>query len=154
MMELEFPWLYLSDDMSQPSFELAERREGSGEPQKSRPRILVVDDQKLIVDTIAEILQGAGFEVAVACDAWTALDLAARFEPDRILSDILMPGMNGVELAIAVRKMYPSVRILLFSGQAGISEILEGAEERGYKFDVIPKPIHPQKLIERIKDQE
>lgn len=154
MMGREFRRLYLSDDLGQPPFGLADRQEGSREPQKSRPRILVVDDQKLIVDTIAEILQGAGFEVAVACDAWAALDLAARFEPDRILSDILMPGMNGVELAIAVRKMYPSVRILLFSGQAGISEILEGAEERGYKFDVIPKPIHPQKLIERIRDQE
>lgn len=154
MMEAEFPWFYLSDDVRQSSFELAESREGSGEPQKGRPRILVVDDQKLIVDTLSEILRGAGFEVAVACDAWAALDLAASFHPERILSDILMPGMNGVELAIAVRKMYPSVKILLFSGQAGISEILDGAEERGYKFDVIGKPIHPQKLIERIKNQD
>jgi CheY-like chemotaxis protein len=150
----EFRWLYLSDDIRQPSFELAESREGSREPQTGRPRILVVDDQKLIVDTLAEILGGAGFEVAVACDAWAALELAASFHPERILSDILMPGMNGVELAIAVRKMYPSIKILLFSGQAGISEILDGAEKRGYKFDVIPKPIHPQKLIERIKDQD
>lgn len=154
MMESEFPWLYLSDDISQPSFELAESREGSREPRRGRPRILVVDDQKLIVDTLAEILRGAGFEVAGACDAWAALELAASFHPERILSDILMPGMNGVELAIAVRKMYPSIKILLFSGQAGISEILDHAEERGYKFDVIGKPIHPQKLIEHIKDQD
>jgi CheY-like chemotaxis protein len=153
-MRTEFRRLYLLDDLGQPPFELADRQEGSRAPQKSRPRILVVDDQKLIVDTIAEILADAGFEVAVACDGWAALELAASFEPERILSDILMPGMNGVELAIAVRKMYPSVKILLFSGQAGISEILDGAEERGYKFDVIPKPIHPKKLIERIKAQE
>lgn len=154
MMGAEFHRLYLSDDISPPSIELPDRREGSREPQRGRPRILVVDDQKLIVDTLAEILQGAGFEVAVASDAWAALDIAARFHPERILTDILMPGMNGVELAIAVRKMYPSVKILLFSGQAGISEILDGAEERGYKFEVIAKPIHPQKLIERIQDQE
>ena len=154
MMESAFHWFYLSDDVGPPPIELPDRREGSREPQRGRPRILVVDDQKLIVDTLAEILGGAGFEVAIACDAWSALELAASFHPERVLSDILMPGMNGVELAIAVRKMYPSIKILLFSGQAGISEILDGAEERGYKFEVIGKPIHPQKLIERIQAQE
>jgi CheY-like chemotaxis protein len=66
----------------------------------------------------------------------------------------LMPKMNGVELAVAIRKMYPSVKILLFSGQAGISEILIDARERGFEFELIPKPIHPLKLIERIKEQQ
>lgn len=154
MMKSELPWLHLSDDGRPPTFELPDRLENLRASHRERRRILVVDDQKLIVDTLAEILGGAGFEVAVACDGWAALELAASFHPERILSDILMPGMNGVELAIAVRKMYPSVKILLFSGQAGISEILERAEERGYKFDVIAKPIHPQKLIERIKNQD
>jgi CheY-like chemotaxis protein len=133
MRESALHWLSISDNFMRPPFGSAADRESSPEAERSRARILVVDDQKLIVDTIAEILEGAGFEVAVACDAWTALEL---------------------ELAIAVRKMYPSVKILLFTGQAGISEILEGAEEQGYKFEVIPKPIHPQKLIERIKKQE
>ncbi len=154
MMELNFHGLCLSDDFGPRHLKTGTGQEGSTESRTSRPKILVVDDQKLIVDTIAEILQGAGFEVAVASDAWAALDIAARFHPERILTDILMPGMNGVELAIAVRKMYPSVKILLFSGQAGISEILDGAEERGYKFEVIAKPIHPGKLIQRIKDQK
>jgi CheY-like chemotaxis protein len=154
MMESAFDWFYLADDLGQPPVGALNRQESSLEPQKKRPKILVVDDQKLVVDTIAEILEGAGFEVAVACDAWTALEMAASFQPDRMLSDVLMPGMNGVELAIAVRKMYPSLKILLFSGQAGISEILDGAAERGYKFDVIPKPIHPRKLIQRIRDLE
>jgi CheY-like chemotaxis protein len=154
MRESALHWLSISDNFMRPPFGSAADRESSPEPERTRARILVVDDQKLIVDTIAEILEGAGFEVAVACDAWTALELAASFHPDRLLTDVLMPGMNGVELAIAVRKMYPAVKILLFTGQAGISEILEGAEEQGYKFEVIPKPIHPQKLIERIKKQE
>jgi CheY-like chemotaxis protein len=153
MMESAFHW-HLSDDFIQSSAGSAKSRETSRAPERSRSRVLVVDDQKLIVDTIAEILEGAGFEVAVACDAWTALELAASFQPERLLTDVLMPGMNGVELAIAVRKMYPAVKILLFTGQAGISEILENAEERGYKFEVLPKPIHPRKLIEHIKNQD
>jgi CheY-like chemotaxis protein len=154
MMEWVTSWIYFSDHSVRPTTRAANRPEDAREPQPSRPRILVVDDQKLIVDTIAEILEGAGFEVAVACDGWKALDMAARFHPDRLLTDVLMPGMNGVELAIAVQTMYPSVKILLFSGQAGISEVLEVGEQRGFKFEVIPKPIHPRKLIERILEQD
>jgi CheY-like chemotaxis protein len=154
MMDSAYHWLSLSDSFAGSPQGETGAREDSSEPERSRSRILVVDDQKLIVDTIAEILEGAGFEVAVACDGWTALGLAASFHPDRLLSDVLMPGMNGVELAIAVRKMYPSVKILLFSGQAGISEVLEAAEQQGYKFELVPKPMHPRKLIERIKNQE
>jgi DNA-binding NtrC family response regulator len=64
----------------------------------------------------------------------------------------LMPKMNGVELAIATRKMSPTTRILLFSGQAGISEILLQGRERGYEFELVAKPIHPMRLVERIKN--
>ncbi len=118
-----------------------------------RPMVLVVDDQKLIADTITEILQGAGFRATTAYDGGTALDMAAHLKPDYVLSDVLMPRMNGVELAIAVRKMWPVAKILLFSGQAGISEILMEGKKQGYDFELIAKPIHPLKLIERLKEQ-
>src|ERR1700757_1303859 len=71
-------------------------------PQPGRRKVLVVDDQRLIADTISEILDGAGFQVKAAYDGWSALDIAGRFHPDYVLSDVLMPRMNGVELAIAV----------------------------------------------------
>lgn len=63
-----------------------------------------------------------------------------------------MPRMNGVELAIAVRKMFPETKIVLFSGQAGISEILLNGQRQGFQFELLPKPMHPLKLIERLKD--
>jgi CheY-like chemotaxis protein len=121
------------------------------EPQCSRLRILVVDDQKLIADTLAEILGNVGFDAVAAYDGWEALEVASRFHPDWILSDVLMPRMNGVELAIAIRKNYPMAGILLFSGQAGISGILEEGQRKGYEFELIAKPIHPLKVIERLK---
>ena len=62
--------------------------------------------------------------------------------------------MNGVELAITIQKIHPTAKILLFSGQAGISEILLNGQQRGLKFELIAKPIHPLKLIEILKDQE
>ncbi len=124
------------------------------QPTRALPRILVVDDEKRITETLSEILQLAGFQVESACDGWTALEIAARFQPDCLLSDVLMPQMNGVELAIAVQKIFPSVRILLFSGQAGIAGILHDAQRRGFEFELIAKPIHPLKLIEAIKGQK
>jgi CheY-like chemotaxis protein len=121
------------------------------EPRGSRPRVLVVDDQRLIADSLVEILRNAGFEAAAAYDGWEALGVASQFSPDCVLSDVLMPRMNGVELAIAIRNKYPATTILLFSGQAGISEILQEGQSRGYQFELIPKPIHPLRLIERLR---
>ena len=121
------------------------------EPREDRRKILVVDDQHLIADTLAEILINVGFDAVAAYDGWDALDKASRFHPHWVLTDVLMPRMNGVELAIAMRKNYPASSILLFSGQAGISEILQDGHRQGYEFELIAKPIHPLTLIERLK---
>jgi CheY-like chemotaxis protein len=75
-----------------------------------------------------------------------------HLQPHYVLSDVLMPRMNGVELAIAVRNSSSSVKILLFSGQAGISDILESGKQRGFTFDVIAKPIHPLQLLQQLKE--
>jgi CheY-like chemotaxis protein len=125
----------------------------SVEPQRSLPKILVVDDERRIADTLTEILEMSGFRVATAYEGWEALKVAAQFRPDYVLSDVLMPRMSGVDLGIALRKMYPDARILLFSGQVGISEILLEGQKQGFEFELIAKPIHPLKLIERLKEQ-
>lgn len=114
-------------------------------------KVLIVDDQRLIADTLAEILNNTGFDAVAAYDGFDALDKAARFHPHWIVTDVLMPRMNGVELAIALRKNFPASSILLFSGQAGISEILNEGNRQGYQFELLAKPIHPMKLIERLK---
>jgi len=116
-----------------------------------RPSVLLVDDEKLIVDTLAEILEGAGFHVLPAYDPWSALEKIVHLRPDYVLSDVLMPRMNGVEMAIAIRKMHPSTRIMLFSGQVGISDILLDGQRQGFEFELIAKPLHPLKVIERLK---
>ena len=123
----------------------------STDPRAREPQVLVVDDEKRIADSLCEILQSSGFQAIAAYDGWAALDAAARFHPDYLLSDVLMPRMNGVELAIAIRQAYPRAKILLFSGQAGISEILEAGKKRGFTFDLVSKPIHPLKLVEMLK---
>lgn len=112
--------------------------------------ILVVDDEETLANTTIEILNMAQFCAFGAYDGQTALELAARFNPDILLTDVVMPGMNGVELAIAISKLLPKTQILLISGQAGTIDLLEKARVEGYRFELIAKPIHPAKLIERL----
>jgi CheY-like chemotaxis protein len=116
-----------------------------------KPTILVVDDEQMVADTTVEILNRFGFRAVHAYDPQTGLEIAAKLKPDYLLADVLMPRMNGVELAIAITRILPATKILLFSGQAGISDILRQGEEKGYTFDLVAKPVHPEKLIERLK---
>jgi CheY-like chemotaxis protein len=116
-----------------------------------KPTVLVVDDEHMIADTTAEILNRFGFRAVRVYDGQTALQIAAKLKPEYLLADVLMPLMNGVELAIAISKVLPATKIVLFSGQVGISDILLRGEEQGYVFDLVAKPIHPEKLIEHLK---
>jgi CheY-like chemotaxis protein len=144
--------LHFSDSARRDSIGSLSLTGSSKEPKARRPRILVVDDERIIADTMAEILEGVGFQAATAYDGWNALQVAGILQPDYLLSDVLMPRMNGVDLAIAIRKMYPAARILLFSGQAGITEILRAAQNQGFQFELIAKPIHPLSVVARLKE--
>ena len=116
------------------------------------PTILVVDDERLVADTIGEILEGAGYSVTIAYDGTDALQLANKLKPDYLLSDVLMPRMNGIDLAIAIRRLHPATRILLFSGNVGVSAILEQGRKQGYEFQVLGKPVHPAMLLKRLAE--
>jgi CheY-like chemotaxis protein len=151
MFEMPSGSMYAADEIFRNRIEDRSSETNSRQRQKNLPKILVVDDERRIADTLAEILEMSGFQVAVAYDGGEALEAVVRFHPDYLLSDVLMPRMNGVELAISIQKMFPSARILLFSGQAGISEILLEGQRQGFEFELIAKPIHPLRLIERLK---
>lgn len=153
MFEMPSGFIYATDGLFRNQIGSLPEENGSEDPSRVHPKVLLVDDEKRIVDTLKEILEMAGFQVAAAYDGWDALELATRFHPDYLLSDVLMPRMNGVELAIAISKMHPATRILLFSGQVGISEILMNGQKQGFEFELIAKPIHPLKLIEHLKKQ-
>ena len=153
MFDIPSGSLYAAEEFFRNQSRPPQEETDSKEPQRRAPKVLVVDDERRIADTLTEILEMAGFHVMTAYDGWEAVEAAVRFHPDYLLSDVLMPRMNGVELAIAIRKMCPAARILLFSGQAGISDILLDGQRQGFEFELIAKPIHPLKLIERLKDE-
>ncbi len=119
--------------------------------QAPAPRILVVDDEMLIADTIVQILNRNGFIAEAAYSGGQAIDVAKRHCPELVLSDVMMPHVDGVEAAIAIREYCPDTRIVLFSGQAATVEILARARERGHNFELLPKPIHPTQLIKHLR---
>lgn len=115
------------------------------------PSILVVDDEERLANTMTEILNISGFCAFTAYEGRSALEIAKQVQPDYLLTDVVMPEMNGVELAIEVQKILPATTILLFSGQAGTTDLLEEARAAGHDFDVLEKPMHPVRLIEHLK---
>jgi CheY-like chemotaxis protein len=121
------------------------------QPHTAPRLILVVDDEALIADTIVQILIRHGFEAVAVYNGHDAIDTASRIHPDLVLSDVLMPILDGVEAAIAIREMLPETRILLFSGQSATVEILARARARGHDFELLPKPIHPTQLLKHLQ---
>jgi len=114
-------------------------------------RILVVDDEALIADTLVQILNRNGFIAEAAYSGTQAIEIARRTLPEMVLSDVLMPIIDGVEAAIQIREFLPETRIVLFSGQAATVEILARARQRGHDFELLPKPIHPTQLIKHLR---
>jgi CheY-like chemotaxis protein len=68
-----------------------------------------------------------------------------------LISDVIMPGMNGIDLAIRIKSKCPNCKILLFSGQAATADLLESARTEGHDFVLLEKPVHPSDLLAAIK---
>lgn len=122
--------------------------------RKNLPSVFVVDDEHVIAETLTTILQKSGFAAKSFTDPREALSAALGAAPDLLLSDVMMPELSGVELAIAIRQACPECKILLFSGQAGTMDLLSNARKEGHDFPLLPKPIHPADLLRHIRQQD
>jgi DNA-binding NtrC family response regulator len=117
-----------------------------------RFRVFVVDDEFIIASTLATILQRNGFDAVSFTDPLEALSAAETQAPDLLITDVVMPGMSGIDLAIAVKKLSPQCKVLLFSGQAATANLLQEARTNGHDFELLSKPIHPTDLLKKIKN--
>jgi CheY-like chemotaxis protein len=117
-----------------------------------RPVVLVVDDESIIADTLAEILTRSGYDGIAAYDGDSALETALLRPPEMLITDVVLPGMTGIELAITVRRVFPDCKIILFSGQASTADLLAAAREEGHHFTLLNKPLHPQDLLTRVSE--
>ena len=130
-----------------------------GFPQQSPERqgktgkrtVLVVDDERLIADTLVEILESSGFQAVAAYNGQSAMKALEENCPDYVVTDVIMPDVNGIEVAKYATDMCSSTRVLVLSGQAATADLLSAARKLGYTFELLPKPLRPETLIAKLR---
>ena len=108
------------------------------------PRILVVDEESVTADTLAE----------TAYDATGALERALLSPPELVITDVVLPpGMSGVQLAVTIKRVYPDCKILLYSGHVSTPELIRSPHCAPYDFTLLSKPVRPRDLLALVEDR-
>lgn len=115
-------------------------------------RVLVVDDYKRTADSLAQILNTNGFQAVSSYSGERAVQLAAMQPFHYLISDVVMDSMNGIEAAIAIRRLHPECKILLISGNHDTNDLLLEAKELGPDFDVLAKPFPPELMLDILRE--
>ena len=120
-----------------------------GEPLSSaeKKRVLIVDDEHVIADTLVAIFSNAGYDSRAAYSAESALGLIPSWPPHLAIVDVVLPAMNGIDFAILLQAIRPDCTVRLFSGQLDTSRLLEAARQGGHDFEVFAKPVHPREFL-------
>ena len=114
--------------------------------------ILIADDEPTVANTVKMILEQAGYRTLVAHDGETAARIIREACPDAVLLDVILPRMDGVEVAIQACRTTPNCKVVLFSGRPDAADLLARARSRGYAFDILAKPARPQDLLTKLHD--
>jgi DNA-binding response OmpR family regulator len=114
--------------------------------------ILIADDEPTVANTVRMILESAGYRTLLAHDGETAARLIREAGPDAVLLDVILPRLDGVEVAIQACRTAPHCKVVLFSGRPDAANLLASAQARGYAFDILAKPTRPQELLEKIRE--
>jgi DNA-binding NtrC family response regulator len=114
--------------------------------------IFVVDDEEIIASTVAALLRLKGFEAVFFTNPLDALEASHARIPDLLVSDIVMPLLSGLDLAIQMQALHPHCKALLFSGEWDAGDLSEIARKRSCKFEMISKPVHPKMLLRKVQE--
>jgi DNA-binding NtrC family response regulator len=109
-------------------------------------KVLVVDDNRCLVDSIAGILEDEGIEVMSAGNGQEGYDAYLRFKPDLVITDIQMPGENGLEMMAHIRTHDPMVKTVYMSGNINAYRASLEGEKKRYPVTVFEKPF-PLELL-------
>lgn len=107
---------------------------------------LVVDDEQIVQESVRRILEEQGFRVDTAYRVDEALDLLKKTTYDLILTDLMMPDQNGLELVQAAMRDYPNTGIIMFTGYPSVASAVESIKLGA--LDYLPKPFTPEELLE------
>ena len=115
---------------------------------REKHKVLVIDDEVNVSDTLALIFTKEGYEARVAYSAEEAIEVISQWQPDLAIVDVILPGMNGIDFALVLKSNYPDCRLLLFSGEQGTSDLLTKAATDGNIFEILAKPVPPTYMLE------
>jgi len=111
--------------------------------------VLIVDDEKIVAESTAEIFRLAGHRAVAVTSPARAVEVAREIQPEILITDVLMPEEDGITLAVKIQALFPQCKVLLTSGQAETSNLLDEAAARGLHFDIVAKPLWPPELVKR-----
>lgn len=112
-------------------------------------RLLIVEDEKELCDTLAKSLYGAGYEVDACYDGYEALDYTLSEKYDLIVLDLNLPGMDGMEVLRELRQRDEETKVLILSARSQIADKVEGLDAGAN--DYMEKPFHLQELEARVR---
>ena len=110
-------------------------------------RILIVDDETVFADTLAHIFANAGYETRAVYSAEQALETLSKWVPDLVIVDVVLPIMNGIDLAIRLKFSHPNVVVMMISGQLATTSLAEHAAKGGHQFNILAKPVPVPELL-------
>ncbi|MGH7462869.1 MAG: response regulator, partial [Longimicrobiales bacterium] len=108
-------------------------------------KVMVIDDERAILDTVEILLRGEGFEPCVLQNSREALERLAQESPDIVLTDIRMPGVTGLDILEAVRERDPEVPVILMTAQASLQSAVKAVNQGAYYY--LQKPFSNAELV-------
>lgn len=108
------------------------------------PRILIIDDEQVVLESCVEILLDRPYDVATAADGNDVLDLLREFQPDLVFVDLKMPGPSGLEVLDTINRVDPTIVTIVITGYATMATAIEAMQSGAYDF--IPKPFTPDQF--------
>jgi len=122
----------------------------SRKAKSKRPRILVVDDDSILAETLAAVLRLQAYQVQTAFSGKSAIQIASEFAPDTLIIDVMMPGMNGLEAASHIRTLLPGCKVFLITGRSSAADLVLKSHVLKDGFELLSKPIDPRELLTRL----
>jgi DNA-binding NtrC family response regulator len=124
---------------------MAEKRSDAASAVGANARVLIIDDERSILDAVQILLRGEGFDVVTVQNPREALERLAELAPDVVLTDIRMPGVNGLEVLAAVRAYDVEVPVILMTAQASLQSAMQAVNEGAFYY--LQKPFSNAELV-------
>lgn len=109
-----------------------------------RAKLLIIDDEEIVLDSCQQILAGNNFDIRTAQDGNVGVSLITEFQPDLVFVDLKMPGISGFEVLERINEIDPTIVAIVITGFATINSAVEAMQKGA--FDFLPKPFTPDEL--------